>query len=227
MSPMSGLLIFDMDGVLVDVTGSYRQAVIETVRQFTGAEITNREIQERKNRGGANNDWDLALEMIAERGKSPTREDVVDVFQKISYGTNCDGLIRQERWLASDGLLLRLSTRWRFALFTGRMRWEADYTLRRFAPDIAFDPVIGMEDVAHEKPDPDGLLKILREPRPERVYYIGDTMDDCRAAQSANVPFIGVAADGLPLRSDLVKRFEQANAVAVISEVNQLEQVLT
>ena len=36
------LLIFDMDGVLVDVTESYRQTIIETVKQFTGRDKIGR-----------------------------------------------------------------------------------------------------------------------------------------------------------------------------------------
>src|SRR5262249_30993831 len=138
MTSSRSLLIFDMDGVLVDVTNSYRQAVIDTVRHFTGALVTNEDIQILKNRGSANNDWDLALEMIQRHGGSAARDEVVKVFQKICYGKDCDGLIRRERWLAQDGLLPRLASGWRFALFTGRMRWEADYTLGRFAPQIAF-----------------------------------------------------------------------------------------
>jgi HAD superfamily hydrolase (TIGR01548 family) len=223
----AALLIFDMDGVLVDVTQSYRQAVIATVKHFTGAEITNTDIQARKNRGGANNDWDLALEMVRERGGSPAREEVVAVFQKISYGQNYDGLIRLERWLAGDGLLSRLARRWQFALFTGRMRWEAQYTLKRFAPQAAFDPLIGMEDVAREKPDPEGLLKILAAVQPKRAYYVGDTMDDCRAAQSAGVAFIGIAGNANPLQDELRQRFVEEGAQAVVADVNELESVIS
>jgi HAD superfamily phosphatase len=220
------LLIFDMDGVLVDVTGSYRQAVIDTVRHFTGMEITNEQIQARKNRGGANNDWDLALEMIRERGGTPARDEVIAAFQKVYLGENCDGLISRERWLAGDGLLHRLAARWRLALFTGRERWEALHTLRKFAPQAVFDAVIGMEDVAREKPDPEGLIKILRMLEPERAYYIGDTMDDCRAAQGAGVPFIGVAGQENPLREELCARFRQQGAFAIVSDLAELERTL-
>ena len=222
----SALLIFDMDGVLVDVSQSYRQAVIETVRRFTGAAVLNQEIQALKNRGGANNDWDLALEMIRSNGASPAREEVIEVFQKLCYGTNFDGLIRHERWLADDGLLPRLAARWRLALFTGRMRWEAQYTLQRVAPQAIFDPLVGMEDVQREKPDPEGLLKILTAVRPERAYYVGDSMDDCRAARSAAVPFIGVASDANPLRDELQRGFLQEGAQAVITSVNEMESVI-
>ena len=51
MTKNGRLLILDMDGVLVDVRESYREAVIECVRALTGAEITHEEIQRLKNRG--------------------------------------------------------------------------------------------------------------------------------------------------------------------------------
>ena len=226
MMTASALLIFDLDGVLVDVTDSYRQTVIETVKHFTGVEVANREIQARKNRGAANNDWRLALELVCERGGSATRDEIIAVFQKIYLGESCDGLIRRERWLAGEHLLERLAQRWRLALFTGRERWEAFYTLRKFAPQAVFDPVVGMEDVAREKPDPEGLLKILREVEPEQAYYIGDTMDDCRAAQAAGVAFIGVAGSENPLQAELLARFEQQGARAVVSDLNELERTL-
>ena len=36
------ILVFDMDGVLVDVTESYRETIARTVAHFTGVEITRR-----------------------------------------------------------------------------------------------------------------------------------------------------------------------------------------
>ena len=220
------LLIFDMDGVLVDVTDSYRQTVIETVKHFTGVEATNEQIQALKNRGGSNNDWNLALEMVRERGGSASRQDVIRVFQQVYLGNSNDGLIARERWLPHNGLLQRLSGRWHLALFTGRERSEVQYTLLKFAPQAVFDPIIGMEDVEREKPDPQGLLKILEALAPQRAYYIGDTMDDCRAAQAARVPFIGIAGPQNPLREALRARFLEEGAWAVLSDVNGLETTL-
>jgi HAD superfamily phosphatase len=56
----STYLVFDMDGVLAEVTESYREAVVQTVRHFTGTSIERDSIQEYKNRGGFNNDWLLS-----------------------------------------------------------------------------------------------------------------------------------------------------------------------
>jgi len=220
------LLIFDMDGVLVDVTDSYRQTVAETVKHLTGTQITNREIQALKNRGGSNNDWDLTLEIVRSRGSNPTKQEVIDAFQKIYLGGNCDGLIARERWLARNGLFENLGRRFRFALFTGRERWEAAFTLSKFAPGVVFDPIVGMEDVRREKPDPEGLLKIVEQLRPQETFYIGDVMDDCLAARAAGVQFIGVAGAENPLRAELEQIFRREGALAVIPNINELESVL-
>jgi len=52
-------------------------------------------------------------------------------------------------------------------------------------------------------------------------------MDDCRAAQAAAVPFIGIAGPQNPLRHALEARFRQEGAWAVIADVNDLESKLT
>lgn len=220
------LLIFDMDGVLVDVTESYRQAICDTVKLFTGTEITKQEIQALKNRGQSNNDWDLTLEIVRTRGKNPAKETVIAEFQRIYLGNNNDGLITRERWLPHNGLLERLSRRFRLALFTGRERWEAAHTLGKFAPGVVFEPIVGMEDVKREKPDPEGLLKIVAQMSPDEVFYIGDVMDDCRAALEARVSFIGVVAEDNPLGAELAAVFRRLGSHAVIPSVNELESVL-
>ena len=227
------LLICDMAGVLVDVTESYRETIRETVRQFTGISITHKEIQAAKNRGGSNNDWELSLELIRERGASPSREEVVAAFQRVYLGENKTGLgkdntglISRERWLPREQVLERLATRFHFALFTGRERWEAQFTLSKFAPGILFDPLVGMEDVEFEKPHPEGILKILDHLKPEETFYIGDVMDDCLAAQAASVPFIGVVARENPLAVELETLFRAQGAMAVVADINEMEKVL-
>jgi len=220
------LLIFDMDGVLVDVTASYRETIRETVRQFTGISITHKEIQASKNRGGSNNDWELSLELIRERGASPSREEVVAAFQRVYLGKDNTGLISRERWLPREQLLERLALRFHLALFTGRERWEAQFTLSKFAPGILFDPLVGMEDVEFEKPHPEGILKILDHLKPEETFYVGDVMDDCLAARAASVPFIGVVSSDNPLAVELEALFRAQGALAVVADINELEQVL-
>ncbi len=116
--------------------------------------------------------------------------------------------------------------RYELAIFTGRLRYEADISLTRFASDFRFDPIICSDDVANGKPAPDGLHSILRMKPGRKLIYVGDTVDDARSASAAGVPFIGIAAESHSRRGDLVRLFEQENAIAIIENINEIESAL-
>jgi HAD superfamily phosphatase len=220
------LIVFDMDGVLVDVTESYRETIVRTVEHFAGVSITRPQIQDYKNQGGFNDDWKLSHHLITQHGVAVEFQAVVDYFQGLFHGNGSDGLILRERWMARDGLFDRLGARFDFAIFTGRMRWEAEMTLNRCAPALRFDPIVGMEDVTAHKPAPEGLLKIAPAAGGRKIWYIGDTVDDARCARGAAVPFIGIASPNSPRRDELAALLQAENAVAVLDDINQLESVL-
>ena len=218
-----------MDGVLVEVTASYRATIQATVKHFTGDEPSRPEIQDWKNRGGWNDDWLLSHAMIKERIEDesgwPTYSEVVEYFQSLFLGDNNDGMILREQWVAQDGLFQRLAARYRLAVFTGRLRWEAELTLSRFLPGV-FNPVVGSDDVKNHKPHPEGLIKIRAEVPHRKLWYIGDTVDDAGAAAAANVPFIGIAARANPRYDELVRLLAEAGALAILDDINALETVL-
>jgi HAD superfamily phosphatase len=219
------ILVFDMDGVLVDVTESYREAIAQTVQHFAGVAITHPEIQDYKNQGGWNDDWRLSHHIIAGAGVSVSFEEVVRYFQKIFLGNGTDGLILREQWVARPGTLEKLNRQFRFAVFTGRPKPEAELTLRRFAPQMVFDPIVGMYDVENHKPAPDGLLRIMSAHCDCKLFYVGDTVDDARCAKAAGVPFIGIAAPSNPRYLDLVFLFQAEGAYAIVDDINYLEEV--
>jgi len=219
------LIIFDMDGVLVDVTESYRAAIQCTVANFTGKQVTNEMIQEYKNRGGFNDDWLLSQRLIQEHGLNVRYQDVVDFFQSVFLGANNDGLILKERWLAKPGHLEALAANAILAVFTGRMRAEANLTLDRFAPGL-IKYVVGVDDVINPKPAPEGLVKIVENHRYRKVWYVGDSIDDALAAREARIPFIGIAAKNSPSRKALVEILKHNGAYAVIEDINDMEPKL-
>jgi HAD superfamily phosphatase len=238
---MKPLLVFDMDGVLVDVTESYRETIARTVEHFTGVAVTRAQIQDLKNQGGWNDDWKLSHHMVASAGVDVPFDHVKDYFQSIFLGdavapavsvapailspVGSSGLILHEQWVAHPGMLENLNQNYRFAVFTGRPRPEADLTLRRFAGGLVFHPLIAMGDVTHPKPAPDGLLQILEQNPGSKVFYIGDTVDDARCARAAKVPFIGIAAPANPRYLDLVFLFQAEGAYAIVDDINYLTEV--
>jgi HAD superfamily phosphatase len=220
------MIVFDMDGVLTEVSESYREAIVQTVQHFTGQQITRDLIQGYKNQGGWNNDWALSQKIVADLGTRVEYGEIVSAFNERFLGKNGDGLIRRERWFPQAGLLDRLISRYELAIFTGRLRYEADISLTRFASDFRFDPIICSDDVANGKPAPDGLHSILRMRPGRKLIYVGDTVDDARSASAAGVPFIGIAAESHTRREDLVKLFEAENAIAIIENINEIEGAL-
>jgi HAD superfamily hydrolase (TIGR01548 family) len=214
-----------MDGVLADVTESYRETIARTAAHFTGVEIAPGQIQDYKNRGGFNDDWELSHHIIASAGVDVPFEKVVEHFQKLFLGDGADGLILRERWVARPGVLEKLNQRFRLAIFSGRPKPEVELTLNRFAPHLPFDPIVGMYDVANHKPAPEGLLKIRDVSGDAELYYIGDTPDDARCARAAGVPFIGVAAPSNSRYLDLVFLFQAEGAFAIVDDINYLQEV--
>jgi len=223
---VDSLIVFDMDGVLTEVSESYREAIVQTVESFTGKRVTRDLIQQYKNRGGWNNDWALSRQIAADLGFEIPYNDVVERFNRFFLGENGDGLITRERWFPQPGLLERLSARSGLAIFTGRLRYEADISLRRFANGFRFDPIVCADDVERGKPSPDGLHLIQRKHPGYRLVYVGDTVDDARSASAAGVPFIGIAAENHSRRADLIRLFEQERAIAILENVNEIEAAL-
>jgi histidinol-phosphate aminotransferase len=186
-------ILFDVDGVLVDDSASYRTAIRMTAQHFLREEISPDEIQRFKDRGGYNDDWDLTEALIGSRGKSVPREEIVETFQLFYRGVDFSGTIANEKWLLRPGILDELKKRCKLGIVTGRPREEAEYVLRRFGAEKYFDVIVAIEDTRGKgKPDPAGIRMALEKLGVRRALYLGDNVDDIRAARAAGVVPIGV-----------------------------------
>lgn len=189
-----------MDGVLVDVSGSYRRVIEETVYHFTGRSIPPRMIQRYKDRGGFNDDWALTNSIIGDYGMEVAFTRVVSEFQRRYRGENWDGFITEERPIIQTGTLQALRQSGHvLGIVTGRPRAEADWTLDRFGWKEFFPLLVPREKQDNRgKPDPFPLsyaLEMLHaaglQIQSEEVVYIGDSVDDMVAARAAGMLAIG------------------------------------
>ncbi len=220
------MLVFDIDGVLVDPTQTFRRALIETVQHFGGTRITQEDIVRIKNGGGYNDDSQIVLLALQEAGVDVDEREIREFGRTLYWGQNADGYIRDERWLVDPGVLERLAAKRRLGIFTGRGMRSATHSLDRFCPAITFDPIITNELVENLKPAPDGLLKIAQAVPGAEIVFVGDNIDDCRAAIGAGVPFVGIASPDTPRHQETRGLFEELGTVAVLESVNELEGVL-
>lgn len=220
--------LFDMDGVLVDVTLSYRKAIQETVGFFTGEKVQLKEIQDFKEKGGYNNDWDLTGAIIKDRGRIVPREEVICKFQEYYLGCGGrKGFIENEEWLLSIEVLKRLASRYVLGIVTGRPRQEAFYVLRKFNVESFFEVVIAMEDYPSDKakPDPYPIELALGKLGNPVAFYVGDSVDDMVAARRAHVRAIGCVPPGASadrLKGLLLK----VGAEKVLDDINKIGDIL-
>ena len=180
-------LIFDMDGVLIDVSQSYREAIRQTASYFLKRNVQMSEVDQIKNMSGMNNDWEATYALIND--STISYESVKKYFQK-KYLT---GLINKEKLLISKKDLQRLKNKYKnLGIATGRPKKEAEYVIKNNKLEKIFDCIIALEDVTKSKPAPDSLLAVIKKLKLKRTVYIGDSPSDFLAAKLAKIPYINV-----------------------------------
>jgi HAD superfamily hydrolase (TIGR01548 family) len=220
-------LLFDMDGVLIDVSASYRLAIQYTVEHFLGIKIEPEEIQKYKNRGGFNDDWELSRQMIIAGGEKIALERIIKQFQKYYQGDNFSGLIQNEKWLLNEKKLARLKNNYHTGIVTGRIRVEAEYALNNFATRAYFDELITVDDLppGQGKPNPLGIKKIMTRLGVNTACYFGDTIDDMQAAAAAGIMPIGILNSAFPAMEQ-ERLLKQHGARQVLPHIDELESIL-
>lgn len=217
-------LLLDMDGVLADVSQSYRRTIIATADAF-GVTLGQDEVTRAKVEGQSNNDWILTRLLMRRKGVRASLEDVTGTFEKIYQGTEEDpGLRRFEELLIERSTLERLARRLKIGVVTGRPRGDAERFLREKRIGDLISVVVCMGE-AEAKPSPEPVQLAMEKLGAERGWMVGDTADDVRSARDAGVIPLGVAAPGdewVETESILVK----AGAARVLADFGDLEDLL-
>jgi HAD superfamily phosphatase len=196
------VVLFDIDGVIRDVGGSYRRALAETVQHYSGWLPDPSTIDSLKAEGRWNNDWEASLELLRRRGLGgagqpplPDFDALVEVFSGVYFGgdpagdpAHWRGFIGSEQLLVQPSFFAQLSAAgvgWGFV--SGAEPPSARYVLEQRL-GLAQPPLIAMGD-APDKPDPTGLLRMANQLLQARgvaglgagapaVAYLGDTVAD-------------------------------------------------
>ena len=221
------ILIFDVDGVLVDVRGSFWGSALETVRFLTGKRVTWAELYRWKAKPGNNDDWSMVSRWATALGRPTTYDEARAAFQPFYWGENGKlGNVRKEKLVVTPAQIERWAGRYELNLFTGRTRQEFAYTFDRWPATRCFRMVVTMDDVKRKKPHPDGLLKILGERDPESALYVGDNIDDGLAAREARVPFIAILPPGAHASRERAKKFRELGALGLLPRATDLNHWL-
>jgi len=219
-------ILFDMDGVLADVSKSYRASIIHTAAAY-GCRVTLEQITDLKSQGNANNDWIVTHRLIRASLSStatiPTLQEVTKTFEAIYQGVpGTTGLKATESLLMSRERLQKLAQRFPLGIVTGRPRRDADEFLSLHGIKDLFNVVVCMED-APIKPDPAPVRLALEKLNITRAWMLGDTSDDLVSARACGVVPIGVLAPGdSSNESSATERLLKAGAGIVLANASEL-----
>jgi len=218
------ILIFDVDGVLIDVRGSYWRSALETVRYLTGKRVTYAELHRWKSKPGCNDDWAMVSAWASSLGKVVSYQEARVAFEKFYWGTDGrPGNVRNERIIVKPEQIEKWARDFELNLFTGRTRREFSFTFEHWPATKCFRTVITMDDVERGKPHGEGLKKILGDRDPATALYIGDNIDDALAARDAGVPFIAIRAPGEHRYRERAARFRELGALALLRRARDLD----
>lgn len=250
-SPIA-IAIFDIDGVIRDVGGSYRRALADTVEHFTNGNYrpTPTDIDHLKSEGLWNNDWEASQEFIyrffESQGNSRNElkldyENIVSFFQSRYRGPdphNWSGYICHEPLLVELNYWEKLTSAgipWGF--FSGATRASASYVLEKRL-GLQSPTLIAMED-APGKPDPTGLfatierLGVKANEISSPILYAGDTVADMHTVVKAKSLFpqntwigVGILPPHTQVDVEQKKAYTQtltdAGASVVLSNIQEL-----
>ncbi len=222
------ILIFDVDGVLVDVRGTYWRSALDTVRHLSGRRVTYAELHRWKAKPGYNDDWRMTADWVTSLGTPVTYEQAKAAFNNFYWGTKENpGNIRNEKLIITPKQITSWASRYELNLFTGRNRREFSFTFDHWPAAQHFRTVITMDDVSRIKPHPEGLHKILAGRDPATALYLGDNIDDALAARDARVPFMAIIAPGEHGYRARAAAFRKLGALALLPRATALNAWLT
>ena len=183
------VVLFDLDGTLIDSGPIILSSMQYSVRTVLGREIPTEEL------GLTIGGQGIVAQMQAIDAERA--DELVEVYKEHN-----DGL--HETLEAFDDLLAllpRLKAEGRkLGIVTAKRHRTVSLALERFpALEDDFDVVVAHEDTSRHKPDPDPVLFAVEklDAAPSDAAYVGDSPFDIRAAKAAGAFAVAVAWGGI------------------------------
>jgi phosphoglycolate phosphatase len=177
---MIDLVVFDLDGTLVDSHKDLAKAANTLVRELGGAPITEEAVVRMVGEGAAV----LVRRALTASGLEPDTPGALDRFLAI-YDTCM--LDDTRPYPGTVDVLEKLAGRHRLAVLTNKPTRATARVLGGLDLARFFDPVVGGDTSFGRKPDPRGLLHIIEvaAASPASTMLVGDSPVDRETARRA------------------------------------------
>jgi nudix-type nucleoside diphosphatase (YffH/AdpP family)/HAD superfamily hydrolase (TIGR01549 family) len=191
---VTGAVVFDVDGTLVDSVDLHTGAWHRALRHF-GHEVSCEQVRSQIGKGGDNLlPMFLTQDELRREAKSleAWRSDLFkrEYLPKVKGFPGVPELFKR---LRADG--------WKVALASSSKKEELEHYQKIAGVEGLTDVDVSKSDVEHSKPDPDifaATLEKLGSPDPDSVLVVGDSPFDAQAAGKVGLRTVGVRSGGFP-----------------------------
>jgi pyrophosphatase PpaX len=207
------VVLFDLDGTVVDSGAIILASMRHAVREVLGVEPPDEELMAAVGGPG------LEAQM---RAFAPDRVDeLVTVYRAHNYPLHerlacCDGM---------DDVLVRLKAEGhRIGIVTAKRRETVELAFAAVPIAHLFETVVGGDETKRQKPNPEPLLLAAERMNayPDDCAYVGDSPFDVRAAKAAGMHAVAVTWGGIHSRAKL----EDEAPDAIVDSAQDLHDVL-
>ena len=176
MEKKKNLIIFDLDGVLIDSIENMKLAL-----KMTSLSVNIKlDFKLYKKYLG------LPFEIIM--SKMGIKKDVKKIKKKNSYFSKKNiSKIRINKKNLAD--LKNLNKDYDFAVFTSKDKSRTNKILKKYR---LFKYIVTSDDIRKGKPHPEGVIKILRRNKSKKkdCIYVGDSIYDYKAARNSKIKYL-------------------------------------
>lgn len=178
--PRNILVVFDLDGTLIDSVGDLSRSASELVTSLGGRALAESEVADMVGDGAAL----LVKRAFAAAGLDPETPDALARFLQI-YDAHL--LDTTRAYPGIEHALLLASRRARLAVLTNKPLRPSTRILNALGLSHYFDAVIAGDGPLGRKPDPAGLHSLVAGT--DRVLLVGDSPIDAATAAAAGCVF--------------------------------------
>lgn len=177
---MNKVLIFDLDGCVIDSSNVQKIAFFESYNAVVGDNNPPHFSEYIKHTGDS-------IENVLKKLGLPS--SMATIFKEISNNLVDKVVIN---WDLIKFIQEMNSCGFKISICTGKDHNRVEHIFYHFGIEKYFDLIIGADDVQHPKPNKEPLIKILDffKASNSNAIFVGDGNNDILCAQNANIPSI-------------------------------------
>ncbi len=215
---MKNLVIFDLDGTLVDSLADLADAVNYTLQKLHQNPVDEEYVKKSIGDGARK-----LIERCAPSLNHKEIDQAMDIFLPY-YDAHCTVKTRLYPGV-KDWLEILKARGLKIALLTNKPEIPSRHIVKALGVDSYFDAIIGGDTLSEKKPSPLGIHTLISQfniPQ-DQVLMVGDGTPDIESAQACGVECIAIL-NGIGFRESLLK-LQPDHIVESFSEIPLLPEI--